>query len=46
MKHEKYLMTQEESIYSNGVRGYVKPGFELLLKKFQQIHANGNDANS
>ena len=37
---------QEESIYNFGVRGYIKPGFEPLLRKFEELHKNGNDTNS
>ena len=37
---------EKETIYNQGVRGYVKPGFEPVLWKFEEIHKNGNDTNS
>ena len=28
------------------MKGYVRPGFEPLLRKFEELHKNGNDTNS
>ena len=37
---------EKEQTFKQGVRGFVKPGFEPVLWKFEELHQNGNDINS
>ena len=35
--------TQEVSEFAENIFGYVKAGFEPVLKKFEELHKSNND---
>lgn len=37
---------ESEQTFNFGIKGYVKPGFEHVLKKFEALYKNGDDKRS